>query len=69
MGKVSELRQQEIDDNSQLYDEIEEALIKLNIVINNPTLNPLQKGNIEIFCDDLSKELIEVEEKTYIYAN
>lgn len=67
MGKVSELRQQEIDDNSQLYDEIEEALIKLNIVINNPTLNPLQKGNIEIFCDDLSKELIEVEEKTKIY--
>ena len=67
MGKVSELIQQEIDDNSQLYDEIEEALIKLNIVINNPTLNPLQKGNIEIFCDDLSKELIEVEEKTKIY--
>ena len=67
MGKISELKQQEIDDNSQLYDEIEEALIKLNIVINNPTLNPLQKGNIEIFCDDLSKELIEVEEKTKIY--
>jgi hypothetical protein len=44
-----------------------EALIKLNIVINNPTLNPLQKANIEIFCDDLSKELIEVEEKTKIY--
>lgn len=69
MGKVSELIQQEIDDNSQLYDEIEEALIKLNIVINNPTLNPLQKGNIESFCDDLSSELMEVEEKTYIYAN
>jgi hypothetical protein len=67
MGKVSELIQQEIDDNSQLYDEIEEALIKLNIVINNPTLNPLQKANIEIFCDDLSKELVEVEEKTKIY--
>ena len=67
MGKISELKQQEIDDNSQLYDEIEEALIKLNIVINNPTLNPLQKGNIESFCDDLSSELMEVEEKTKIY--
>ena len=67
MGKISELKQQEIDDNSQLYDEIEEALMKLDIVIKNPTLNPLQKGNIEIFCDDLSSELMEVEEKTKIY--
>ena len=67
MGKVSEVRQQEIDDNSQLYDEIEEALMKLDIVINNPTLHPLQKGNIESFRDDLSAELIEVEEKTKIY--
>tara|TARA_R110000744_G_C18861114_1_gene503986 strand:+ start:24 stop:230 length:207 start_codon:yes stop_codon:yes gene_type:complete len=67
MGKVSELKQQEIDDNSQLYDEIEEVLMKLDIVINNPTLHPLQKGNIESFRDDLSAELIEVEEKTKIY--
>ena len=67
MGKVSELKQQEIDDNSQLYDEIEEALMKLDIVKNNPTLNPLQKGNIESFRDDLSTELMEVEEKTKIY--
>ena len=67
MGKISELRQQEIDDNSQLYDEIEEALMKLDIVKNNPTLNPLQKGNIESFRDDLSTELMEVEEKTKIY--
>ena len=52
MGKISELKQQEIDDNSQLYDEIEEAL---------------QKGNIESFRDDLSSELMEVEEKTKIY--
>jgi hypothetical protein len=67
MGKISELKQQEIDDNSQLYDEIEEALMKLYIVKKNPTLNPLQKDNIEIFYDDLLKELIEVEEKTKIY--
>tara|TARA_R110000765_G_scaffold337775_1_gene428046 strand:+ start:184 stop:390 length:207 start_codon:yes stop_codon:yes gene_type:complete len=67
MGKISELKQQEIDDNSQLYDEIEEVLMKLDIVINNPTLHPLQKGNIESFRDDLSAELIEVEEKTKIY--
>ena len=67
MGKVSELKQQEIDDNSQLYDEIEEVLMKLDIVINNPTLHPLQKGNIESFRDDLSAELMEVEEKTKIY--
>ena len=67
MGKVSEVRQQEIDDNSQLYDEIEEVLMKLDIVINNPTLHPLQKGNIESFRDDLSAELMEVEEKTKIY--
>jgi|TARA_R110002072_G_scaffold177966_4_gene333989 hypothetical protein len=67
MGKISELKQQEIDDNSQLYDEIEEALMKLDIVIKNPTLNPLQKGNIESFRDDLSSELMEVEEKTKIY--
>jgi hypothetical protein len=67
MGKISELKQQEIDDNSQLYEEIEEVLMKLDIVINNPTLHPLQKGNIESFRDDLSAELIEVEEKTKIY--
>ena len=67
MGKISELKQQEIDDNSQLSDEIEEALMKLDIVIKNPTLNPLQKGNIESFRDDLSSELMEVEEKTKIY--